>query len=53
MQWWFGLTGEHEEDDPVHDQNGPKDWDVEDLKPAAYKRDSDSTGCLVPELELR
>lgn len=46
------LTGKNEEDNPVHNQHGPKDGDVEHLEPTAQKRDADGSGGPVPELEL-
>lgn len=46
------LTGEDEEHEPVHDQDGPENWHVENLKPTAHKRDGDGAGGRVPELEL-
>lgn len=47
------LTSQEEEDEPVHDQNGPENWHVKDLEPAAEEADDDSSGGPVPELELR
>ena len=49
----LALTGQDEEHDPVHNQHGPEDGDVEDLEPAAYEADCDRLGGAVPELELR
>lgn len=46
------LTGQDKENDPVHDQDGPEDGDVEDLEPAAQEGDNDGAGGGVPELEL-
>lgn len=40
------------EDDPVDDENGPEDGDVEDGEPAADEADGDCAGRGVPELEL-
>ncbi|KAJ8125008.1 hypothetical protein O1611_g8632 [Lasiodiplodia mahajangana] len=45
-------TSQDEEDEPVHDQDGPEDRDVEDIEPTARERDGDSASSLVPELEL-
>lgn len=47
------LTGQNEEDDPVHDQDRPEDWDVEELEPTAEEGDDNGPGRPVPELELR
>lgn len=46
------LTGQEEEDEPVHDQDGPEDGDVEQLEPAAGEADGDGARGPVPELEL-
>ena len=46
------LTGQNEEDEPVHDQNGPKHGNVEDLEPAAQEGNSNGASSAVPELEL-
>lgn len=48
----MGLTGKEEEDEPVHDQNWPEHWHVEDLEPAAEKGDGDNSSGRVPELKL-
>ena len=45
-------TRQDKQHEPVHDQHGPEDGHVEDLEPAARKRDDDSAGGRVPELEL-
>lgn len=44
--------GQDEKDNPVHDENGPENRHVEDLKPCADKGDDDGTSCPVPKLEL-
>lgn len=44
--------GQDEEDHPVHDEDGPKDRDVEDLEPCAEKGYGDGASGPVPELEL-
>jgi hypothetical protein len=44
--------GKEEEQEPVHDQDGPEDWDVEELEPAAEKANGDGASGPVPELEL-
>lgn len=41
-----------EEDDPVYNQDGPEDWDIEHGEPAAYEADGDGAGGRVPELEF-
>ncbi len=46
------LTGQDEEDHPVHDEDGPEDGDVEDLEPGAEKGDGDGASGPVPKLEL-
>ena len=46
------LTGEHKEDDPIHDQDGPEDRHVEDFEPGAEEANADGAGRPVPELEL-
>lgn len=46
------LTGQNEEDEPVHDQNGPEHGNIENLKPAAEEGNGNGTGSTVPELEL-
>ncbi len=45
-------TSQDEEDKPVHDQDRPKDRDIEDIEPAADERNDDGASCLVPEFEL-
>lgn len=47
------LTRQDEEHKPVHDQHGPEDRHVENLKPRADKRDDNGPGSGMPELELR
>lgn len=47
------LTCQGEKNQPVHNQNRPEDGQVEDLKPTADEADGDSSGCRMPELELR
>jgi hypothetical protein len=44
--------GQEEKDEPVHDQNGPENWHVEDLEPTTGKADDNGAGGPVPELEL-
>lgn len=46
------LTGQEEQDAPVHDEDGPEDGHVEDLEPAAGEADGDGARGPVPELEL-
>lgn len=46
-------TGQDKEDNPVHDQNGPEDGDIEEGEPRAQESDGDGPGSRVPELELR
>lgn len=46
------LTGQAEEDQPVHNKNRPEDRQVEDLEPAAEEADGNSLGRRVPKLEL-
>lgn len=46
------LTGQNEEDDPVHNQNWPEHWNIEDLEPAAEEGDNNSPRGPVPELEF-
>lgn len=41
-----------EEDDPVYNQDGPEDWDIEHREPAAHEADGDGAGGRVPELEF-
>jgi hypothetical protein len=44
--------GQEEEDEPVHDQDGPENWHVENLEPTAGKADDNGSGGPVPELEF-
>lgn len=46
------LTCQNEKDDPVHDEDGPENRHVEDLKPAAQKGDTNGAGGCVPEFEF-
>ena len=46
------LTGQDKEDDPVEDEYGPEDGDVEDLEPGTDEAYGDSASGPVPELEL-
>ena len=46
-------TGQHKENNPVDNKDGPEDGNVENGEPAAYEADGDGTGSRVPELELR
>ena len=47
------LTGQGKKDQPVHDQHGPEDRQVEDLKPTAHKADDHCPCRRMPKLELR
>jgi len=53
QEGWKPLTRQHEQNQPVHDQNWPENGQVENLKPAADKADGDGLGGRVPEFELR
>jgi hypothetical protein len=44
--------GQEEEHAPIHEQNRPEDWHIEDLEPAAKEADDDGACGPVPELEL-
>jgi hypothetical protein len=46
------LTGQDEKDNPVHDENGPENGHVEDLKPCAEKGNDNGASGPVPKLEL-
>jgi hypothetical protein len=46
------LTCQREQDQPVHDEDGPEDWQVEDFEPAADEADHNGACGSVPELEL-
>lgn len=46
------LTGQEEQDEPVHNQHRPEHRNIKDLEPAADEADEDDTGGRVPELEL-
>lgn len=46
-------TRQAEQNHPVHHQNWPEHWDVEDLRPAAQEPNRDGSGCRMPELEFR
>lgn len=49
----FGIrTGQDKQNDPVHDQDRPEDWDIKDGEPSAHKADGDGASGRVPELEL-
>lgn len=41
-----------DENQPIHHQHGPKDWQVEDLTPTAQKGNRGCTCGRMPELEL-
>ena len=45
-------TGQDEQHKPVHNQDGPKDGDVEYLEQAADEGDGNGAGGGVPELEF-
>lgn len=45
-------TSQDKQDDPVHDQDGPEDRDVEDREPTAHKANGDGASGRVPELKL-
>lgn len=47
------LTRQHEENDPVHDQDRPEHGDIEHGQPSADESDGNGAGGGVPELELR
>jgi len=44
--------GQHDENEPVENQHGPEDGQVEDLAPRATERQHDGARRRVPELEL-
>jgi hypothetical protein len=44
--------GQEDQDQPVHDKDGPEDRQVEDLAPAAGESNADGAGRRVPELKL-
>lgn len=46
------LTRQNEEDDPVHDQHGPEDGNVEKLEKCARERYSHGPRGPVPKLEF-
>ena len=46
------LTGQAEQNQPVHDQDGPENGQIEHLEPAAQEPYRDRLGRVVPELEL-
>lgn len=46
------LTRQEEENEPVHDQDRPKDWDIKYFEPAAEKSNQDDPGRRLPKLEL-
>lgn len=46
------LTRQAKKNQPVHQQDGPENREVEDLKPAAEKANGNRAGRRVPELEL-
>lgn len=45
--------GQEEKDEPVHNQDGPENWHVENLEPTAGEADDNGSGGPVPELKLR
>lgn len=47
------LTRQEEQNEPVHDQDGPKDRDIKYFEPAAEEGNQDDPGSRLPELELR
>lgn len=44
--------GHDEENDPVHYEDWPENWDIEDIEPGAEEPDCDGSGGTVPEFEL-
>jgi hypothetical protein len=46
------LTRQSEQDQPIHNQHGPEDGEIENLKPGAEEANSNRLGRAVPELEL-
>ena len=47
------LTRQTKQDQPVHNQHRPENWQIKNLKPAAEEANSNRPGGGVPELELR
>lgn len=45
-------TSQDKQDNPVHDQDGPEDRDIEDGEPTAHEANGDGASSGVPELEL-
>lgn len=41
-----------EEDDEVHDEDGPEDWHVEGIEARTDHAHDDGLPCTVPEFEL-
>lgn len=49
----MGLTSQGEQDQPVDHEDWPEDWHIEYRKEGADGANDNSSGCGVPELELR
>lgn len=45
-------TGQSKENQPINDQDGPKDGHVKDLEPRADETDDERSRGRIPELEL-
>ncbi|KAI6755111.1 hypothetical protein HG531_004217 [Fusarium graminearum] len=52
MCWICLRTIKEEKDEPVHNQDGPENWHVENLEPTAGEADDNGSGGPVPELKL-
>ena len=48
----LSLHCDTKQGDEVHDQNGPKDGDVKELKESTAESDDSGLGSRVPEFEL-
>lgn len=46
-------TGQSKQDQPINDQDGPKDGDIEELEPSADEADDERSRGRIPELKLR